>query len=118
MANDRHVAMLKKGVDAWHAWRRANPNICPDLSGANLHGWILRTVALSKACHVAADLRFAVLNGAVFTGAICYRITVLSGARLVRARLGGVKLSGASVVEANLNRAILNRTVLRGARLV
>ena len=21
MANDEHVAMLKKGVDAWNAWR-------------------------------------------------------------------------------------------------
>jgi len=34
MANDDHVALLKKGVDAWHEWRRANPHIRPDLSGA------------------------------------------------------------------------------------
>jgi hypothetical protein len=33
MANDEHVAMLKRGVDAWNAWRDKNPNIRPDLSG-------------------------------------------------------------------------------------
>jgi hypothetical protein len=25
MANDEHVAMLKKGVDAWNKWRDENP---------------------------------------------------------------------------------------------
>jgi hypothetical protein len=34
MANDEHVAMLKKGVDAWNAWREENPDIRPDLSEA------------------------------------------------------------------------------------
>jgi len=34
MANDEHVAMLKKGVAAGNAWRRENPDIRPDLSGA------------------------------------------------------------------------------------
>jgi hypothetical protein len=48
MANDEHVAILKKGVDAWNAWRDENRTITPnlsgadltraDLSGANLHG--------------------------------------------------------------------------------
>ena len=27
MANDEHVAMLMKGVDAWTAWREENPDI-------------------------------------------------------------------------------------------
>src|SRR5262245_7884798 len=38
MANDEHVAMLKKGVDAWNAWREKDPNIRPDLTGALLDG--------------------------------------------------------------------------------
>ena len=38
MANDEHVAILKQGVDDWNAWRRENPDIRPDLSGANLRG--------------------------------------------------------------------------------
>jgi len=27
MANDEHVAMLKKGVRAWNEWRDENPNV-------------------------------------------------------------------------------------------
>ena len=38
MANDEHVAMLKKGVAAWNAWRGQNLDILPDLSEANLSG--------------------------------------------------------------------------------
>src|SRR6516162_6153906 len=36
MANDEHVAILKKGVDAWNTWRGKNPDVVPDLSGENL----------------------------------------------------------------------------------
>jgi hypothetical protein len=38
MANDEHVALLKKGAAAWNAWRNENPDICPDLSYADLKG--------------------------------------------------------------------------------
>jgi hypothetical protein len=31
MADDEHVAILKRGVDAWNEWRRENPDIVPDL---------------------------------------------------------------------------------------
>ena len=46
MANDEHVAMLKKGVDAWNeCWRLENFDMRPnlmraDLTGANLRGRI------------------------------------------------------------------------------
>ena len=30
--------ILKKGVDAWNAWRRENPDIRPDLREADLRG--------------------------------------------------------------------------------
>jgi len=37
MANDEHVAMLKKGVAVWNAWRAENVNITnPDLAEAEL----------------------------------------------------------------------------------
>jgi hypothetical protein len=35
MANDEHVAILKKGVAAWNAWRDENPDK-PDLSKPDL----------------------------------------------------------------------------------
>jgi hypothetical protein len=42
MANPEHVAKLNEGVQAWHAWRRNNPEVTPDLSryGARRE-WIL-----------------------------------------------------------------------------
>jgi hypothetical protein len=36
MANDEHVALLKKGVEAWNAWRDENAKLRPDLSKADL----------------------------------------------------------------------------------
>jgi hypothetical protein len=36
MANDEHVAILKKGVDVWNEWREQAIHIKPDLSGADL----------------------------------------------------------------------------------
>jgi hypothetical protein len=38
MANEEHVAQLKKGAVSWKAWRGENPKTCPDLSEANLRG--------------------------------------------------------------------------------
>jgi hypothetical protein len=38
MANLDHVKMLKQGVAAWNAWREKNPDIRPDLRGADLGG--------------------------------------------------------------------------------
>jgi hypothetical protein len=35
MANDDHIAQLKKGVGACKAGREGNRNIIPDLRGAN-----------------------------------------------------------------------------------
>ena len=36
MANQEHLKILQQGVDAWNEWRRENPEIKPDLSGADL----------------------------------------------------------------------------------
>jgi hypothetical protein len=38
MANKKHVALLRQGAQAWNAWRRKHPRVCPDLFGANLFG--------------------------------------------------------------------------------
>jgi hypothetical protein len=66
MANDDHVAMLKKGVAAWNAWREVNPNIHPDLRFAPVRSASLRFAPLSSdallrsALMRSAPLRFVV----------------------------------------------------------
>ena len=98
MANDEHVAILRKGVTAWNAWRSENfeIDIDPDLSGACLSG---------------ADLHLAHLGGACLIGAH------LNRANLGNANLTGADLTGADLRGANLRRAYLHYTVLRQADL-
>jgi Pentapeptide repeats (8 copies) len=101
MANDEHVALLKKGVAAWNAWREKSPDIRPDLSGANLS---------------EADLSGANLSEADLTGADLFKAK-LSGADLIRAKLSGADLTGANLSEADLSEARLVRADLSGADL-
>jgi Pentapeptide repeats (8 copies) len=92
MANDEHVALLKKGVEAWNAWRDENPDIIrPDLTGANLRGANLSGADLS-----GADLSGANLSGANLTTAN------LSEANLTKADLSGADLLSATLVATDL----------------
>ncbi len=122
MANDEHVAMLKQGMAAWNEWREKNPDIRPDLTGANLSGWDLRNANLSRTRLIDTDLSTAILSHAVFIGAECSSETDFSGARLVHANFSDVNLSDARLIDANLNSAILidanlNSAILSGAIL-
>jgi uncharacterized protein YjbI with pentapeptide repeats len=135
MANDEHVAILKKGVAAWNAWREENPStedpplwFLPsgpnlsgadlseaDLGGANLSEANLSGARLSKHL-IGADLSRAYLETANLYGAN------LSGANLSKARLNGAilnqaNLSGANLSEAGLSEARLNGAILNGANL-
>lgn len=57
MANDEHVAILKKGVDAWNKWRRQNVQLIrPDLATANLSGADLSGANLDAANLLGVDL--------------------------------------------------------------
>ena len=50
MANEEHLARLKQGVEAWNAWREANPSFfTPDLREADLTGANLVRVDLRGA---------------------------------------------------------------------
>jgi uncharacterized protein YjbI with pentapeptide repeats len=117
MANDEHVALLRKGVDAWNAWRDKNPTICPDLieadlckaylGGANLSGANLALADLSQAYLRKADLNEANLAGAK-----------LCEANLSVAKLYEADLTGANLFKANLSSANLNSADLSGAKLI
>ena len=134
MANEEHLAILKKGVKVWNAWREENPLIKPflehegydddgdedlsganlseaNLSGANLKGAYLREAILRGADLSGASLSRADLSGASLSGAD------LSGADLVWTNLGGADLSGADLSGAGLFRAGLWRAELNGANL-
>jgi hypothetical protein len=91
MANSEHLAKIKEGVEAWNDWRKANPEIVPDLSGADLARTHLRKANLSGANLYQANLYAADLSGANLTGAN------FREANLTRAHLYGADLTGASI---------------------
>jgi len=109
MANDEHIALLKKGVDAWNAWRLKNLDIPPDLSDANLSEARLVEANLIKANLIKANLGSVNLVEANLSGADL-RGANLDGAHLEAANLSGADLSGADLqccplVDTNLTNA-------------
>ena len=59
MANDEHIAILKKGVAAWNAWRHENPDISPDLSGAYLfRGWELGSARHLRRSYCRSQIQY------------------------------------------------------------
>lgn len=81
MADQDHLALLKRGVAVWNEWRRQNPHIQPDLSGAVLVETDLKEVDLRRANVRRADLSGADLRGALLDEAD------LSEAKLIKADL-------------------------------
>jgi uncharacterized protein YjbI with pentapeptide repeats len=102
MADKEHLARLKQGVEAWNQWRKGNPNIQPDLVGADLSKADLGKANLSE-----ADLHEANLSEAN-----------LSEANLGWADLGKANLSKANLSHANLSKAFLGRAYLVGVDLI
>ena len=47
MTDQQQLALLQQGVDGWNQWRKENPDVRPDLSGANLSRADLRGMNLS-----------------------------------------------------------------------
>jgi hypothetical protein len=126
MANEEHVTLLKQGVNTWDKWRKENPDVNPDRTGADLNGvnlnWVnltrpnLSRVDLSGASLHRADLGGVNLTGANLTGANL-NWAILAGADLFEADLSGTDLTGVNVVGALLTRANLTRADLSGANL-
>jgi len=116
MANEEYLAILEDVFSDWNEWRKENPSVEIDLSGADLNGAILIgklfiEADLNEANLNKADLRFADLNGANLNEAD------LREANLSKADLTGANLSGADFRGANLYKANLNETNLGGANL-
>jgi hypothetical protein len=136
MANEEHLAWLKRGVAAWNRWRQQNPGIVPDLRGAELSEKNFRGINLqdaelryadlvetdfSKAILIGANCFCATLSGAIlrdadFSKAILTRAD-LTNADCRSARFSGACLSGATLHKTNLTWAHLCHTKLPGATL-
>jgi hypothetical protein len=89
MANEEHLGKLLEGVEAWNEWMLKNPDLHPDLQGANLSDAQLQGADLRN-----AQLQGAILNEAQLQGAILNEAQ-LQGAILMEAQLQGADLSGA-----------------------
>jgi uncharacterized protein YjbI with pentapeptide repeats len=106
MANQKHLAKLREGVEAWNQWREENQDLEPDLREVSL-----RNVALQ-----GANLRSTQLQGSDFW-CVDLRGANLSGAYLQGANLDGAHLEGATLSMAQLQGAYLRTTYLQGANL-
>ncbi len=121
MANEKHLALLQRGMDVWNAWRKENPEMKPDLSGADLRRADLHRADLSGATLYQADLsgiggfRVTVLTGADLREADLRKANLSEGF-LVRANLSGADLSGATLYRTKLSETIFGDTDLTGAK--
>ena len=59
MANEEHLKLIKQGVDIWNAWREKNPEVCPDLSQADLRGTKLQKIDLGNSNLKQCKLQFS-----------------------------------------------------------
>ena len=116
MAEARHLALLRSGVETWNAWRQAKPTVRPNLCGVDLTEADLRGADLSWVNLSGADLSRADLTEADLRGASLYDAN-LGGADLGRARLTQADLSRAYLRGAHLAGADLSKATLIGADL-
>ena len=116
IANQKHLNLLKQGVEVWNRWRKEHPEIQPDLSEADLRSADLRNANLCKADLYKANLREANLAGANLSIADLRSID-LSDAYLRTTNLTGANLSGSTLSRADLNYANLSRAFLAEANL-
>jgi uncharacterized protein YjbI with pentapeptide repeats len=116
IVNESHLAILKRGVRAWNAWRQANPAVKPNLAGAKLRKVNLEGIDLDRANLRRADFTEAQLNKATL-GFADLRQANFSNARLLGADLGSANLFKANLSHAALADAHFETTSLIKANL-
>lgn len=123
---EEHIAILKKGIVSWNAWRSEYPHIRP-----TLYGLIFREAGigpdLTEVNFSNADLRSAQLDGMTLTKANFHEANLgmatlkgvdLQQANFCRTDLYCANLSNANLTGANLQGTQLARTVFAGAKLI
>jgi uncharacterized protein YjbI with pentapeptide repeats len=120
MANPEHLEILKQGVKVWNQWRLENPEIRPDISGANLDKLELirydfKYVNFRKASFERADLSVSDLTGADLADANLLITNVdytnFYSATFVRANLKYAKFTSSIFDNADLRNTICSGTV-------
>jgi uncharacterized protein YjbI with pentapeptide repeats len=111
MANTEHLSKLSESIEAWNEWRRANPDIIPDLSYADLSNTDLRNTNLSNTDLSNTDLSNTDLRYANLRNAN------LRNADLSYANLSNTDLRNADLRNADLRNTDLSNTDLRNANL-
>jgi uncharacterized protein YjbI with pentapeptide repeats len=111
------VRIIRRGSDAWNAWRAAHTHsavslIGIDFSGLQLRGINLSGVDLRSAKFLDASLQSARLTDARMMGCVL-RNTDLSFAELER-----VDLTGAQIVNSTFNATSLVAVVLRDCQII
>ena len=121
MANPEHLAKLKEGVEKWNQWRKANPEVHPDLFAANLMKTDLRSANLLWANLCGSNLSEANLSDADLCNTILCNANLtranLKFAHLVHADLEGAGLRGVNLWCADLRGASLDSADLTEAQL-
>jgi uncharacterized protein YjbI with pentapeptide repeats len=126
MANQKHLDILKQGVEAWNQWRKEHPVIQPDLSNADLRSVDLRGINLSGVVLSRAKLTRAVLGATVkelnfvsppYIFSKISNESILTHADLSEADLCFADLQYADLSSADLTKAVLQRTNLKYAKL-
>ncbi len=125
MANLEHLEILNQGVNVWNNWRDNNPNIYPDLHGADLISKDLENINFSKTILVNVQLNHAKLAHADFSDANMVSIVLrdatlddayLLNARLAEAHLERISLKNATLMGASFRGANLTDANLTGAK--
>jgi uncharacterized protein YjbI with pentapeptide repeats len=131
MADAEHLAILRRGVHEWNAWRTQCEDR-PFLHSANLSDFQLQGVNFSEADLRSArfdhanlswgdfrgsNLNSAKLNGAHLSGANFSGTTIGDYANFTGAHLDRADLSGASFVSADFQEAFFYNAKLHKARL-
>lgn len=135
------LEILEEGVEAWNAWRQANPTVKPalvgidlserdltginfgetDLSGADFFEARLGDANLKMSSLAGAELSSADLSGADLYKSDCTGVFAvdadLSGAYVAEADFTGSDLRGSRFCGADLTKSVLTGTNLTGADL-
>jgi len=132
MADPEHVAILNQGVEAWNKWRKENPDIIPDLSGADLSGRNFTCLDLPFKAQVRKILREgkqrAKTSQTDSPSSMAFVVARNNGINLINAKLQGAQLSkalligaqlrDANLLDANLEEAALPWSILSNSTLL